>query len=80
MPRQHRHALERGADDACGEMSAPVARAGVPDMLVTLVDDVEFDRRQFGFEPGADRIDARTHGSTRRNGRISTSRYTSAAT
>lgn len=67
---------EGGADDLDREVAATVARAGVPDVLVAVVDDTQPLRLQGGAQRRFDALDPRlclrAHGSTGRNGRTST--------
>src|SRR5207342_2219182 len=86
VPRQRRESREAVADDVDDEMPAPVARAGVADVPMTVVDDLDRRRRECGFQQAAHAHDSlgirgrNAHGNTRRNGRTSTRWYTPAAT
>lgn len=60
---------ETRRDDANLKMPTPVTGAGVPDVLMTFVDDLEFGRVQGGFDASANLFDARfVQGSTCLNG------------
>ncbi len=79
MTRDWRLATERLAGELDAEMTAPVTRAGVARMAMAVVAHDEVRRGEGLFEAFADHRDAIDHGSTLRNGRTLTSRYTPAA-
>ena len=85
VPGQRQLAGEGGTDDVDAEMSLPATRAGMPRMLVAVVDDLDRGRVERLDQQGADALDplrveprdiglgpAAVHGSTRLNGRTST--------
>lgn len=74
MPRQRSKPAEGIADDFHGEMSAPITRAFVPDVLVALIDYSQVGWLQ-NLQRVTDSFDASAvvdQGSTIRNGRTST--------
>ncbi len=79
MARYRSGPAKCGADDPQREMSSSIARTGMTDVLVALVDQFDFGWRQ-DCECGADARCARfaiancsfNHGKIRRNGRTST--------
>lgn len=82
MPSQWGQADKDRGDDLDGEMTSAIARTGVPDMFMALIDHLQLDRRQRG-QRGADQgqpARVGSHGSTCRNGRTDTLAYTPAAT
>lgn len=79
MTRERRLAAECLAGDLDAEMTTTVTRAGVARMTMAVVAHDEMRRGEGLFEAFADDRDAIDHGSTLRNGRTLTSRYTPAA-
>ena len=78
MPHQQGFPAECRSDDAHAKMAAAVARAGVADMFVALILDIEFAGLQL-LQTRADTLHTSrwsrlAHGSTFLNGRTCTSR------
>lgn len=65
-------ALEIGADDADPVMPPAGARAGMTDVLVAVIDDVQRFDAEGSLQPLADHVDSAAHGNTFLNGRTST--------
>ena len=91
VPRDWRHAFERGADDMHRKMPVALRAARMPRVLVAVVFDFEQLRRERGFQQHAHAFDpfgiqtrdigggVSAHGNTGRNGRTSTRTYTPAS-
>ena len=72
MTREQRLPGKLGGNDAHVEMPAPVARAGVTGVQVTLVFDFQRQGRESAGQDFAHARDTIAHGNTLRNGRTST--------
>lgn len=71
---QRRGSFKCSTDDSAREMSAPVARAFMPDVLVRFINHIKLLGRECSFESFAYQCDALArHGSTLRNGFTRTS-------
>ena len=74
MTLDQRHPGEFGSDNTHAKVSAPIARAFVAGMLVTVVFDIELQGAQCLFQAGANALEPAAHGNVLRKGRTETSR------